>query len=111
MQRATIPARLLLATVIGPQEIGKRIKRARERRGWTQLQLAMEANVSPSSVARWESGKLPPVRELTRIAGVLGVDTSELVEEPAADESDVSLLRSEVSELRQMLEELLRRAS
>lgn len=71
---------LLLAVAIGPDEIGRRIKAAREKRGWTQLQFAMEANVSPSSVQRWEGGRLPPVRELVRIAEILGVTTDELVE-------------------------------
>lgn len=76
---------LLLAVAIDPDEIGHRIKRARERRGWTQLVMANEANVSPSTVQRWESGRLPPVRELIRIADVLGVPTDELVE-PEPDE-------------------------
>lgn len=38
----------------------------------------MEANVSPSSVQRWEAGRLPPVRELIRIAELLGIDPAEL---------------------------------
>lgn len=41
---------------------------------------AREANVSLSSVQRWERGDLPPVRELIRLAGVLGIDTEQLVE-------------------------------
>jgi transcriptional regulator with XRE-family HTH domain len=61
---------LLLAVAIDSDEIGRRIKRAREGRGWTQLVFASEASVSPSTVQRWESGRLPPVRELIRIAGV-----------------------------------------
>lgn len=108
-QMATYPASLLLTTVIAPEEIGRRIKRAREKRGWTQLQLAMEANVSPSSVTRWEAGKLPPVRELIRLADLLEIPPDQLVEDEPAD--DITALRSEVADLRGMLEELLRRAS
>jgi transcriptional regulator with XRE-family HTH domain len=35
------------------------------------LEFALKAHVSPSAVTRWESGKLPPVRELMRIADLL----------------------------------------
>lgn len=77
-----------------PRVIGQRIAEARNKRGWTQLQFALEANVSPSTVARWEGGKLPPVRELIRIAEVLGIAADRLVEpfaeEPAASAADVS---------------------
>lgn len=78
---------LLLAVSIEPQEIGKRIKATRERQGWTQADFAREADVSLSSIQRWERGELPPVRELIRLAGVLGVEADALVElEPTGDE-------------------------
>lgn len=78
---------LLLAVSIEPQEIGERIKAIRERHGWTQVVLAREADVSLSSVQRWERGDLPPVRELIRLAGVLGVEADALVElAPTGDE-------------------------
>lgn len=73
--------KLLLAVALTPKEVGERIKLAREAKGWTQLEMAIEGHVSPSSVTRWESGKLPPVRELMRIAGLLGVEPEVLVEE------------------------------
>lgn len=73
--------KLLLAVALTPKEVGERIKRAREAKGWTQLELALEAHVSPSSVTRWESGKLPPVRELMRISMILEVAPEDLVEE------------------------------
>lgn len=66
--------RLLLVATVDPSEIGRRIKQAREQKGWTQVVFAYQAHVSPSTVTRWESGKLPPVRELIRIAGLLAVD-------------------------------------
>lgn len=79
---------LLLAVSLDPREIGRRIKRARERKGWTQLEFALEAHVSPGTVQRWEAGKLPRVRELMRVADLLEVATEELVE---AEESSESL--------------------
>ena len=108
-QKAAFPATLLLGTVIEPGEIGERIKQAREKNGWTQLKFAMEANVSPSSVARWEAGKLPPVRELVRISEVLGIEPDQLVEQEPTDEEGITALRLEVSEVRRMLEELMQR--
>lgn len=73
-QWSAVATNLLLVATVDPMEIGRRIKQAREQKGWTQLVFALEANVSPSTVTRWESGKLPPVRELIRVAQLLGVD-------------------------------------
>jgi transcriptional regulator with XRE-family HTH domain len=73
--------RLLFAvSTIDPKEIGERIAAARNRKGMTQLDLAYKASVSPSSIQRWEAGRLPPVRELIRLAGLLEIDPEELVE-------------------------------
>lgn len=83
---------LLLAVSIEPQEIGERLRAARERRGWTQMAFANEANVSMSSVQRWESGSLPPIRELIRLAGVLGIDPEILVEIAPTEEARVAAL-------------------
>lgn len=91
---------LLLAVAMEPKEIGQRIAAARNRKGWTQLVFAMEANVSPSTIQRWESGQLPPVRELMRIADVLEVDVSEFVEPdaPATDQAaEIVRLAAELS--------------
>jgi transcriptional regulator with XRE-family HTH domain len=91
-----------------PREIGQRIQAARKRQHWTQIQFATKANVSPSSVARWERGALPPVRELIRIAGILEVDAEELVEPAPTDEGQLALLREELAEVRGMVVRLLR---
>lgn len=72
--------KLLLAVQLEPKEIGRRLKAARKRKSHTQLSFALEANVSPGTVARWEAGGLPPIRELVRIAELLEIDPSELVE-------------------------------
>lgn len=84
-QWSTVQGTLLLAVSLAPEQIGERIAAARKKKGWTQLQFALEANVSPSSITRWEGGKLPPIRELIRIADVLGVEPEEFVEPPAED--------------------------
>lgn len=110
-QIATFSGSLLLSAVMEPKEIGKRLKAARERKHLTQLALALEAHVSPSSIARWERGELPPVRELIRIAELLDVEPEQLVELEPTEEDQLVLLRGEVGELRAMLETLLRRSS
>ena len=93
--------RLLLVATVDPREIGRRIKLAREKKTWTQLTFALEANVSPSTITRWESGKLPPIRELIRVAGLLGVEPDYLVETDDDDDSDATGLAGEsVAELR-----------
>lgn len=107
----TMRAKLLLLMSLDSAGIGRRIAEMRETNGWTQLELAYKANVSPSTVYRWESGKLPAVRELIRIAEVLGVEATYLlegeggrVEDPTeATLADVWL---EVRQLRSMVERL-----
>lgn len=105
--------KLLLAVSMDPREVGKRIAEARNDRGWTQLQFALEADVSPSSIQRWEAGQLPPVRELLRIAEVLGVDPERLVEPPlTSPRPSEDLLRqvaAGISELAETEKELLER--
>lgn len=106
--------RLLFAvSTIDPKEIGQRIAAARNRRGWTQLDLAHHANVSPSSVQRWEAGRLPPVRELIRLAGLLEIEPEQLVETPDGPTNLEAVLErveealGEVREVRGLVEELL----
>jgi len=110
-QTATFSGSLLLATVMEPKEIGKRIQAARKRKNLTQLAFALEANVSPSSVARWERGHLPSVRELIRVAGLLDVEPEQLVEVEPTAENQMDALRGEVAELHAMLAELLGRSA
>ena len=54
---------------------GKAIKVARKAKGMTQLELAMELDVSPMSVCNWEREKSRPNLVLSQvIKDVLGVD-------------------------------------
>lgn len=62
------------------------IKELRERKGWTQLQLANEISVTPSTIYNWERGRfVPRVGQLRDLAKVLGVrmDEIDLLEEDA----------------------------
>jgi transcriptional regulator with XRE-family HTH domain len=63
-----------------PQDIGKRIRLAREEQGWTQDQLAAAVGVSRSAVAQWETGRAGQVTaNLTRVATALGVGVEHLM--------------------------------
>ncbi len=90
---------LLLAVALDPREIGKRIQQARKRRGWTQMEFAIAANVSISAVQKWEAGHLPRVRELMRVADLLEVPAEEFVEEASARVEDDPALAAKVDEL------------
>jgi len=59
---------------------GQRIKRLRERKGWTQLELAAALNLNNSVLSRIESGQRPVDDELlVRIADLFGTTTDYLV--------------------------------
>lgn len=102
-QWTTTHGTLLLAVSLAPKEIGQRIAEARKAADLTQLSFALLANVSPSSVARWESGKLPPVRELMRIADLLGVEAETFVEPPGSTPPDDERLGRLESQLETVL--------
>ena len=58
---------------------GAMIKRLRESRGMTQLQLAERLNVSDKAVSKWETGRgYPDVSLLEPLAASLGVSVIEL---------------------------------
>jgi transcriptional regulator with XRE-family HTH domain len=105
-QNARSFSTLLLAVSLAPREIGERIRLARERKGWTQLNFAIEAGVSPSSVQRWEAGKLPRVRRLMELAELLDVEVSEFIE-PVSERDEETCER--LARIERVLEELVAR--
>lgn len=63
-----------------PEEIGARIKTARQDQAMTQDQLAAAVGVSRSAVAQWETGRAGQVTtNLTRVASALGVGVEYLM--------------------------------
>src|SRR5262249_20385018 len=93
-----------------PKDVGRRMAAARKARGWTQLAFALEADVSPSTVTRWEAGHLPPVRELRRVADVLGLPPAELVEGGEQDRPLAELVRERAELVRELRGEWARLA-
>ncbi len=59
---------------------GAVIKRLREKKGLTQLQLAQAVGVSSKAVSKWETAKgLPDITLIEPLAGTLGVSVMELM--------------------------------
>ena len=68
-----------------PEDVGSRIVAAREAmkpKPWSQFDLALALGVSPSTVYRWEKGRLPSMNELLRLAEVLEIPSDYLTEPP-----------------------------
>lgn len=93
-----------------PSQVAARIRRARENHKpepWSQFDLAIALGVSPSTIYRWEKGKLPSVSELFRLADVLGKPADYLTEPPER-QVEMADLRSGLDALNlrlQLLEE------
>jgi transcriptional regulator with XRE-family HTH domain len=64
--------------------VGRRLLVIRERRMWTQVRLAEEAGVSPTTVSGIENGRIsrPHFGTLRKLALALGVEPEELVSGP-----------------------------
>jgi transcriptional regulator with XRE-family HTH domain len=86
----TIPRRLLddylskaaEAMASKNEDLGKRIKQAREDRAWKQKDLAQAVHVEPMTVSRWERGvNTPDLETLALIAKATGKQQSFFVEE------------------------------
>jgi transcriptional regulator with XRE-family HTH domain len=63
----------------------KTIRELREEKGWTQLEVAYRAKVTPATVSNWERGVYEPkVSQLRTLARLFGVkmDDITLIEEP-----------------------------
>jgi|SRR5215203_812248 len=59
--------------------VGEQIRRRREDKGWTGLQLAVKAGMAPSAVSQIETGKRNPnSASLVKLASALGVDVGDL---------------------------------
>jgi transcriptional regulator with XRE-family HTH domain len=58
-------------------ELGRAVRELRERRGWSQAQLARESRMTQSAVARFEAGgTVPTLPVLERLAVALDVSLS-----------------------------------
>jgi transcriptional regulator with XRE-family HTH domain len=84
-----------------PDQVGEKIRAARLANGWTHEELARRMNANWRTVQRWQKGKLPRLQTLLRLADVLGVPHSYLID----DEDSVT----SVADFRQALADLTAR--
>lgn len=83
-----------------PTPVGRRIRQAREDRGWNQSELARRADVTASSLSRVESGDIvvPSSELMAKVARALGVPVDSLMgDAPPPSEHDVAEFRAYVS--------------
>lgn len=59
-------------------ELARRVREQRDRRMWSQRDLAERAGVSPSTITRVEAGGGAWRRTVRRLADALGVDPADL---------------------------------
>ncbi len=66
--------------------VGRNLAEVREGRMWTQVRLAREAGVSPTTVSGIESGRIsrPHFGTLRKLAGALGVEPERLLSSSSA---------------------------
>lgn len=88
----------LLAMALAPEEVGLRIRQARLQKGWTHEELARQMDANLRTVQRWQTGDLPRLTTLMRLADVLGVPSSYFVEFEDRDEA-LRELSGQVAEL------------
>jgi transcriptional regulator with XRE-family HTH domain len=109
--------RHLLRVAIGQEEIGRRIKQAREEAGLTQPELAERLNLRhPQSISKYERGLTEvSTHRLERIAEVTGKPISYFVQEirgeqpePESRAKDLSELQAAVERTEALLEQALR---
>ena len=75
-------------------DIGKQIILLRETAGISQKDLAEKISVTQPSLSRWESGAVvPPLHQIERIAGALGVSLEEVLSE---DKEEYEKLRKKL---------------
>jgi transcriptional regulator with XRE-family HTH domain len=75
-----MPRRCALTEI--SKEVGKRIRLYREKRGWTQEQLAFEADLHRAYIGQLERGeKVVGIENLQKIAKTLNIKMAKLLGE------------------------------
>lgn len=79
---------------------GENLRKLREEKGLSQKQLGNKMFVSPSAIARWESGsRLPDAVMILRLARCLGVDANTLLHLVAQSEKCPNVIMVDDSEI------------
>lgn len=81
--------------------LGDRIKKAREKKGWTPEQLSDVAVIAVEAINLYEKGeRKPEIERLQRIAAALGVPTTDLIDmETASEYTKLAVAKTETPQL------------
>jgi len=95
--------------------LGRNIRKARLKKGWTQKQLAEAIGVKHNSISDWENGKSKPYADtLELIMGALDVDANTLlgwndperIKEDAEELADKIINNPKIKEILPLIERL-----
>ena len=91
--------------------LNQQIRKLRQARNMSQVELAKALGVTKQSVSNWENDNIQPsVEMLVRIAGVFSVSTDYLLGLEEKEYIDVSGLSEEVvAHIRQIIEDLMKK--
>lgn len=81
--------------------IGQKIRAARERKDWTQEELAEQTGIARANIARLESGQyVPKIKTIKRVAEALNLDVADLIRMPGykATNEDSDWLEAGINE-------------
>lgn len=80
------------------------LKTMRKAKGYTQEELAIKLNVVRQTVSKWEKGlSVPDADVLCKIADVLDMDVSTLLEEEIVEETDKSAVAQQLAKISEQL--------
>ena len=84
--------------------IGENIKTYRQKKGYTQEELAIKLNVVRQTVSKWEKGlSVPDADVLCKIADALDTDVSTLLGEEIVEETDKSAVAQQLAKISEQL--------
>ncbi len=74
--------------------LGKKIKKYRDEKKLTQLEIAEVLGVKPATISKYEAGTLEPnIESLKKLAELFGVSVDELLKEDEFDVSKINVLK------------------
>ena len=72
--------------------LGKNLKEAREKAGYSQSDVAEKLNISRQSVSRWENGwSSPDIDNLTVLSQIYKIPIDVLLENPQTEDAQTKL--------------------
>lgn len=93
-------------------DVGKNIKTACERRGWSVTRLAKESGIAQQTIHGWTTGRSPSLEQLRKVADALEAPLYQLAfggSDPHELETDVILKELFAGDIRVTLQKIERK--